>query len=714
MLTSLLFQLLFSLAVAHEYAISDSVITDVILFPNIAKVSRTFKVDSKICPGYHTLKLMGLVTDVDDSSLRIERSTLKNVDFLDSTVMTYAAPLVTENDLSVLTKEKSLIDMELRHAQNEMEELNRKKQRLIIKSENTKSYVANTFGRDYGTNNNVPVVPLTIEQATELLAFEETSLKSIDTELSVIQQRELELKTIIETATSKQNKLLSSNGDVSMKLLSIGVLVSESDESDKCKEGMVHKNGDRITVSYYTNIETPAHWSPQYDLFLEEVESDFSGKTNMKVTESNAIGGYRLKLDYYALVSQATGEDWKNVELVLSTVESANTLVAIPPSAMHKSLHYLEDVSMFSGISSSSSPKQHKMKANGIGHARGHGDINLMQRGIPVSAMAAVADADGGMEMMDAVAPSVSVSHKGDLGSFYELTLPHPVTINATSANTHSRPIGGATSPMHRVFVRKDEIPTAVFSYAVPSTSAKAYLRAYAPKYENGQKDGVIPMLSSKNSRLYLNGGFVGRSPTPAVAVGSELKLNFGENKRVEISHTHVLPKNFKKGKNVDSGSFWNDFVTVATGAGAKKMRIHRDEFLISVKNLHSTDHFVVFTENLPESEEEDVVISMIAPAAADLLLIEKSVAHNNDQCLKYILEKHNLVPSSTSATDSHSISSSVDQLAKYALTRYLCTSTSDVYWVKWMKASEELHTKFEYTTTWPEEKNVETTVWYN
>ena len=115
--------------------------------------------------------------------------------------------------------------------------------------------------------------------------------------------------------------------------------------------------------------------------------------------------------------------------------------------------------------------------------------------------------------------------------------------------------------------------------------------------------------------------------------------MNFGENKRIEITNTYVVPKNSEKGRHNGgsggSGRFWSDFITIGSD---KKLRMHTDEYLFSAKNLHANDHFMVLTENLPQSEEEHVVVEVNSPKAEELIIIEKSMANTNNECLKYIL----------------------------------------------------------------------------
>ena len=738
-----------SLVVSHEYSIIDSNIENVILFPNIAKVSRTYSIDSKLCPGYHTLKLMGLLVDLDDASLRIEKTTYNDIDFLDSSILTYKPTNIPTTTTVTKTKEEINNELSLNRAKKEMEELKRKKQRLGIKSTNTKLYVSNTLHQVFHTNNDmkqgtgVGLVPLTTQQAMELLDFEESSLKSIDTELVEIQQRERELQNIIDMLIQEQDfannaynnhNNHNANNNANMKLLSISVYISEKGDDSistssgtVCNEGMLPQGvHNRITISYYTSVKTPAQWSPQYDIYLEESEPE--AKSQSKPKSVNSMTNHytnTIRMDYYALVSQQTQEDWNDIGLVLSTTEPAYRVLT-PPTMLHKSLHYLDDVSMFAKVSAVSSPR-HQMRAKSNNAAGGRG------RGRTMDSMAMDMDMAEAEVEVEPYMSSVSVSNGGDLGSFYELTLPHPVTINSTGTSGISGVSTSANSPLHRIFIREDRIPTAVFSYAIPSTSTKAYLRAYTPHYEyntgqSGQFDqntgqsghekgdkSVIPMLSSKNSRLYVNGGFIGKSATAAVAVGSELKLNFGENKRIEITNTYVVPKNSEKGRHNGgsggSGRFWSDFITIGSD---KKLRMHTDEYLFSAKNLHANDHFMVLTENLPQSEEEHVVVEVNSPKAEELIIIEKSMANTNNECLKYILGKHDLLPYSSSSSSSTSGGTTVTATITkihYELHSYMCSATSDIYWVKWMHPKEEVVVSYKYTTTWPDEKNVEATV---
>lgn len=221
----------------------------------------------------------------------------------------------------------------------------------------------------------------------------------------------------------------------------------------------------RVTVSYVTDR---AGWLPVYDLKLDR-------------------GQGRLEIGRGAFLRQATGENWRDVELTLSTRRPAEQSA---PSDIWPWLRRIVD------------PREEAGKA-------------LVRPGAEA--------ADLGVQSEEPVfaAPAPETAHAAFDGLSVTYSHPAPVSV-ATGADRVRLDLGTRATGADMV------------AQAVPLGDSHAYLMARITN------DTGEPILPTGEARFYLDGHFVGQRPLAALPAGAETALAFGPVEGLRL--TRIVP----------------------------------------------------------------------------------------------------------------------------------------------------------------------------
>lgn len=277
-------------------------------------------------------------------------------------------------------------------------------------------------------------------------------------------------------------------------------------------------------VSYLSN---EAHWMPQYDARVN--------------TESKAV-----QLRYYGTVTQRTGEDWSQVQVLLSTARPH--LGGKPPQlhAWQLSMHveYLEEASPMALASAAPAPKRKKSVAR--------------------SAMREESYGGGGARMQSAEV----VSGEGASVVFSPL-------------NRSDVPGNGTPS---RLLVMENEFANEFRHLTVPKLAAHVYLTT---EVTNSTEYPLLP----GEIRLFLNGNFVGNSRlSQLITPGEKFELHLGVNEAFKVKHE--LRKRFDDEKGLLS-----------------KSRVRSFEYVITLDNQGPTTEKVVVRDQLPVSTDDNIKV---------------------------------------------------------------------------------------------------------
>ena len=382
-----------------------------------------------------------------------------------------------------------------------------------------------------------------LNQFTASLAYlTEQKAKVISDRATLDEQRE-EVQNKINTVQNQLNELRGAGGKA-FKTVTVRVAATSAGSLD-------------VSLAYTV---PGAMWVPSYDARVISAERT-------------------VQLDYFGLVRQATGEDWKDVALTLSTARPS--LGGAAPVLTVWNLDVYDVVAL-------------RYKAEKEAMAR---------RDVDMRALRAAAPAAVNMQTLTTNAGFADAVEEKDAGFA-------TATIEA-----------GATSASFKIAV-SSSIPSDNSPQRVPITSAS--LKA-TPEYLTVPKRQAAAFLTSKvvNSsdfpllagamNVFLDGTFVATSALRTVMAGEKFDLALGVDDGISIKHKRV-----------------NKF-TEDTGLTNSGKRITY-EYLITVQNNKKTTERVIVADQVPLSRNEKIVVKLLSPDA-------KEVKPTDEGTLKWTLD---------------------------------------------------------------------------
>lgn len=294
-----------------------------------------------------------------------------------------------------------------------------------------------------------------------------------------------------------------------------------------------------LTVRYQVHS---AQWQAFYDARLA---------TGDKATAP------KLQIARRAAVSNATGEDWEDIALSLSTTRPGRATAA--PELNMLSVDYEQPMPM-------AAPAAAPMAA-------GRADGGEARSAMPRGRLAADAlDKAKPAELKEEAATEVAAETSGT--AFQTVfAIPGRATVKAQAE-------------VKRVLIEQLTVDPQLVVRTVPrlDTTAYLYARTLWPKDR-------APALPGQVS-LFRDGVFVGNGRLAQIAPGEEAELGFGADERVKVK------RNVTEDKKGETGTF-------------STSRIEERNFTIEVKNLHARAIQVGVLDRVPVSMQKDITVEM-------------------------------------------------------------------------------------------------------
>jgi uncharacterized protein (TIGR02231 family) len=298
-----------------------------------------------------------------------------------------------------------------------------------------------------------------------------------------------------------------------------------------------------LSVSY----QVPgARWQPVYEARLD-----------------SAAG--RLVLRQEAIVTQRTGEDWRDVALTLSTARP--TADSRPPELQPWRIRLVDPAEL------ARLAEQARMD-----RARPGGAV---MRGAPAPATSAEAPALQAAPRDAETVAAVTAS----AGFAVEYRIPGRASLRSDGTD-------------RRVRIGDLNAEAALSVRTIPRIDPRAFL---VVRFANPSE---TPTLAGQAS-LHLDGVFVGRTALPMLRPREETVLSFGADDRVRISYALQAQRRGEEG-----------------GLLTGRTRSRSTEALITIRNFHQRRMDIVVADQLPVSGEEPLVVTLNAdpaPSARDL-----------------------------------------------------------------------------------------------
>ena len=292
-----------------------------------------------------------------------------------------------------------------------------------------------------------------------------------------------------------------------------------------------------------------AHWAPLYDARLD------TGAKDRKPA---------LELVRRAEVTQATGEDWSNVTLAVSTVRVARGGNA--PDLNSLIVHYPHMAPLGVVLGGAAADKQDNMRL----------------RSLPMEPSAAPVTAAAPRQFKKADEQQATA----EIGSFQAgFKIPGRVSVAAGE--------GAKALRISTVTVTPD-----LMIRSAPSVDPTAFLEASFVKSDD------VPLLPGRVS-IYRDGTFVGRAKMTASGKDETVRLGFGADDKVKIERSVIKRSEGSAGLIVTTS------------------KTDERSFKTSVRNGHDFPIKVAIEDQLPVSENEEIQVEMLPqttpPTATDV-----------------------------------------------------------------------------------------------
>ena len=521
---------------------TDSIIKAVTIYPSSAKVLRVATISLEA--GDNDIIINNLPLNLNETSLRVSGEgqgtmSLGSVELLRS----FQEDVVQEREKAIIDKIEELQDgrREIEDAILRSEKQFEYIQRMALGS-NVK--IKNDDEESSGSYKNLP-----LEKWQE-------AWQTLDSATAAVQERTRAAEKSLKTYDKQINKLTEELKQVAVN----------QRETRVAKLHVKSEVATELTLKLTYQIHG-ARWEPVYDADLDTA----TGKMELKTL---------------AQISQRTGEDWKGVDVTLSTLRpSAGTQL---PNLNPWVLDFIPDIEIASPM------MQKKMMR--------------MDRGV----MADMADGEAEIAMVEA-APvrkrKKMVQEESQLISTdfsAEYKVPGVISLDSGSNK-------------RRFALTSQNLEAEVRLASAPRQDPRAMILAKTKHV------GETPLLAGSLS-LYRNGNFVGNTHLQQKLSGEELKLSFGEDDKVKIK---FLPDPDKKRKD---------------GLLFGKKKVVERHYQLSIHSNHDKPFEISLYDVLPVAANEDIKVKLIgdAPTKKDvddkkgMMSWERTLKPKQDTKLKY------------------------------------------------------------------------------
>ncbi|XP_059165449.1 protein F37C4.5-like [Physella acuta] len=308
-----------------------------------------------------------------------------------------------------------------------------------------------------------------------------------------------------------------------------------------------------LTVSY---VVLAASWSPSYDL-------------RMFTDEGN------LKIFYYGLIRQWSGEDWTNVKLFLSTAEPSvgGSIPLLPMTQLAVRKIRVTAAKKGGGFGFAMAKRSMVSQED---HGQNLRESNFCYDAPPAPPPMAMAMA-APIQMADIQVTESTTSTTYEIAR--QSTIP--------SDNTE-----------HKVTVAIIDLKPTLSYLTIPKVVPHAYLQA---KVTNSSPYTLL----AGRTNIFLDNSFVAKAEINAVSPKEEFECSLGVDPGVRVDYKPLIKVNSSSGI-------------------ISKTQIITYEQAIEIKNVHDYAVKVLVRDNLPRSLDEKIKVNLLVPAI-DLKHPEKS-----------------------------------------------------------------------------------------
>lgn len=495
----LVFAVIFSISVQAKKKIVESVINEVTVYPIGAMINRTASVS--MSTGNQLIVLDNLTQAIDPNTIQVGGT--GNFEIL-SVKFELFYPYAKTKPKGIELIEDSIQNL--------------RDQRFLLEGENNaldlerNMILANQ--KIAGSNNSV-------------------SVQQIDAMAKFYRNR---LADILKQKLRNQNERIAINNEE--KRLNSTLAGMNQYKYEQVGRIIVETNAKSATTanfkfSYFTHL---AGWKPKYNIKAQS-ESD------------------KINVDYHAMVTQTTGVDWNNLDLVLST--SRPTYNNKKPEINPWYLDFIRQVQTRGARSS----------ANGY-YTEG-APVNNMEEMDATQKLGNTKYEDGVYKSIPAASYTWGEELVNALNTSYRISSRYSVPSNASTK---------------QVFIKSIDIPASFNHYSVPSKEKESFITAAISDW--GSYD-LVP----GNATLFYNNTYVGKSYIYSNTTDDTLQISLGRDQGVILTQEKV--KDLCNHKRI--------------GSNIKKNFVYE----IVAKNTHKEAITIHIYDRVPVSKKNEIEVSL-------------------------------------------------------------------------------------------------------
>lgn len=496
----------------------ESRIKAVTVYPGSAKITRVSKV--LLQPGENSLIINNLPLNLNESSLRVSGESEGNVNL-------GSIQLSRDIQQDVVQQQERILLEQIEEIEEDIKEVEDAISRNNSQLEYIRKMVigGHSIGKRKDESHNHSYSSLPLEQW-------EQAWKTLDEATKKVQEVIRESNKVLKDKNKQLNKL-------KRELQQIATNQKEV-RTAKLKINSETATEVSLNVNYQIN---GARWEPVYDMDLNTETGEIQMKT-------------------LAQISQRTGEDWKGVDVTLSTLRpTAGTQL---PNLNSWVLDFLPDTPEPSVTSYSSGMAMDSVQLESI-----------------AAPAPQVRKASKAKRKRAPIRQQQSRLISADFSAEYKV--PNLVSLNSGSDK-------------RRFALNSNKLTSKIKLASSPRYDARAMILATA-KYEE-----ETPLLAGSMS-LYRNGNYVGNSFIQQKQSGEELKLSFGEDDKVKIKY---MPDPDKKRKD---------------GILFGKKKVVERHYQVSINSNHSKSFPISISDVIPVGSDENIKVKRLGetPTLIDL-----------------------------------------------------------------------------------------------
>ncbi|PIC36052.1 hypothetical protein B9Z55_015193 [Caenorhabditis nigoni] len=496
-----------TIVATHKLNLRDVEIVQALVYSsesNCAELKRTFQLE--LAQGYNEVKVQNLPFDLVQDSIRVSGSGEAVIHDVSVKKQEGADFVIPERVLAIraIYEEKERVKNKISDSKTAVQKRIEGLDNLITESvKNGKDGSLHFDGR-------------TIESLNALHAYHQDKTVDLRAQIRTLEEQDRKAQEeMMRALIDWQN-----TGYANRNSAQYASIVVESTDGGSVE----------LTVTYQVNNVA---WFPFYDI---------------RVTSG---GDAEMHITYFGKVRQFSGEDWKNVPLILSTAKPAHGVKQLPKlGALEASIVVPE-------------PECNTMR-RGYGGGRG---------GYEMACAAPMALRCKKMEMSSAFVKSSNIASEFSIG--------RPATIDDRTEE-------------YKVNIGQFTLPTKLSNVTVPSRNAAAFLVA------NSVNSSDYPLVAGQAS-IFLDGAFVNKGEFEDAVVSQKFEVSLGVDPNIRVEYKPV--KNYQE--RTGTVEKLNSQVTEKTTAVTN---LRPNPVLLTIREQlpRSTDSRIKVTLQSPEAKEVD------------------------------------------------------------------------------------------------------------